>query len=295
MTTFTIKYFEDVKSTRTCYAYILYQRPLLLNTFSMSNSVDHPLSSSLEQQIQRITSAIHDACTTAQRAPDTVQLLAVTKTHPIETIQAAYALGLRGFGENYVQEGVDKIIALHRLIPDNQAIWHFIGPLQSNKTRSIAEHFAWVHGIDRLKIAQRLSEQRPVHLPSLNVLIQVNISDESSKSGCTPDSALELALQIIDLPHLTLRGLMSIPEAIDPDADETIQCAPFVAMAQLHTNIKAHLPHDAASVFDTLSMGMSDDYQHAIAAGSTLVRIGSALFGRRPAPIQTRPNDIPHA
>ncbi|AXF85757.1 hypothetical protein DTO96_101493 [Ephemeroptericola cinctiostellae] len=261
----------------------------------MSNSVDHPLFTSLEQQIRRITSTIHDACIAAQRSPDAVQLLAVTKTHPIETIQAAYALGLKRFGENYVQEGVDKIIALRGILPDNQAIWHFIGPLQSNKTRPVAEHFAWVHGIDRLKIAQRLSEQRPTHLPPLNVLIQVNISDESSKSGCAPDSALALALEIIQLPRLTLRGLMTIPAAIDPQANEATQCAPFVAMAQLHAKIKAHLPHDAAPAFDTLSMGMSDDYPHAIAAGSTLVRIGSALFGRRPAPTQTMTlNNTPH-
>ena len=261
-----------------------YQRPLLLNRFTMSNPVNHPLSTPLEQHLQRVTSSMNDACIAAQRATDAVQLLAVTKTHPIDTIQAAYALGLRHFGENYVQEGVDKITTLHRIFPDNQAIWHFIGPLQSNKTRPIAEHFAWVHGIDRLKIAQRLSEQRPTHLPPLNVLIQVNISDENSKSGCAPENALELALHIIQLPHLTLRGLMTIPAAIDPHADEATQCAPFIAMAQLHAKIKAHLPHEAASAFDTLSMGMSDDYPHAIAAGSTLVRIGSALFGRRPAP-----------
>ena len=282
-----MRYFEDVKNTSACYAYILHQHPLLLNTFSMSNSVDHPLFSPLEQRIQHITSSIRDACVAAQRPPNSVQLLAVTKTHPIETILTAHALGLRSFGENYVQEGVDKITDLRKIMPDNQVIWHFIGPLQSNKTRPVAEHFTWVHGIDRLKIAQRLNEQRPTGSPPLNVLIQVNISDENSKSGCSPESAIELALQITQLPKLTLRGLMTIPATIDAHADESTQCAPFIAMAQLHAKIKNHLPHDAALVFDTLSMGMSDDYPHAIAAGSTMVRIGSALFGQRPALTQT--------
>lgn len=260
---------------------------LLLNTSHMSNSVNPSISSkqSLLQNIQKVTRAIDDACLVSHREVDSVQLLAVTKTHPVDIVQNAYELGLRAFGENYVQEGVDKISALNELIPNNQAIWHFIGPLQSNKTRPVAEHFAWVHGIDRLKIAQRLSEQRPSALPPLNVLIQVNISDEASKSGCAPAEALELALHMIVLPNLTLRGLMTIPAAIDKQADETAQRSPFVELAQLHAQIKSKLPAEQARHFNTLSMGMSDDFPHAIAAGATLIRVGSALFGARAYPI----------
>ena len=269
-----------------------HQCPLFLNTIRMSNPVNHPLSSTLEQCIQCVSADIHEACIAAQRSVDSVQLLAVTKTHPVHIVEAAYALGLKSFGENYVQEGVDKIIAFHLNQPNNDAIWHFIGPLQSNKTRLVAEHFAWVHGVDRLKIAQRLSEQRPADKAPLNVLIQVNISDEDSKSGCVPDQVFDLAQQIILLPQLTLRGLMAIPAAINPQADETAQRAPFLAMSQLHAQVKAQLPSDVAANFDTLSMGMSDDYRHAIAAGSTMVRIGSALFGAR---VKTTVDIVPPA
>lgn len=251
----------------------------------MSNSVSttntgHNL---LLQNIQKIKHSIADSCGSCQRSVDSVLLLAVTKTHPVSVLEHAYQLGLRAFGENYVQEGVAKISALNELIPHHEAIWHFIGPLQSNKTKPVAEHFAWVHGVERFKIAQRLSEQRPSSMANLNVLIQVNISDENSKSGCEPADALELALQIIELPHVTLRGLMTIPAAIDQHADELTQQAPFKALAQLHATIKSHLPEPHAAMFDTLSMGMSDDFPHAIAAGATLIRVGSALFGARPS------------
>ncbi|WP_133618885.1 YggS family pyridoxal phosphate-dependent enzyme [Hydromonas duriensis] len=236
----------------------------------------------MHNRIEAVQNAILNACQTAQRPIEQVQLLAVTKTHPFETIRTAYSLGLRAFGENYVQEGVDKVIAFRIAEPDNHVVWHFIGPLQSNKTRVVAEHFDWVHGVDRLKIAQRLSEQRPINASPLNVLIQVNISAEASKSGCTPESVLALAQQVVLLPRLKLRGLMTIPAAIDPTADEASQRLPFIALAKLHADLKAQLADEHAEVFDTLSMGMSDDFPHAIAAGATLIRIGSALFGTRP-------------
>jgi pyridoxal phosphate enzyme (YggS family) len=207
--------------------------------------------------------------------------MAVTKTHAISVVQAAFDAGMRDFGENYVQEGVDKIVALQQLLPHHTARWHFIGPIQSNKTRLIAKHFDWVHSVDRLKIAQRLSEQRPENLSPLNICLQVNISDEPSKSGCTPSETRTLALAVSQMPHLRLRGLMAIPAPLADSASEQEQQAPFLAMHQLFNQTKSALPNDAQVYFDTLSMGMSADYQHAIAAGSTMVRIGSALFGER--------------
>ena len=238
----------------------------------------------ISQNYQRIALSVAQACQAAQRPNDAVLLLAVSKTHPVDNVIAAYAAGARDFGENYVQEGTQKIEALDTLMPENQAIWHFIGPLQSNKTRPVAEYFDWVHTVDRLKIAQRLNEQRPHSRTPLNVCIQVNIDDEASKSGCTPDEAFELARQLSQLPQLHLRGLMVIPTAINPQADIATQKAPFLALAQLFEKIKAQLPATQQSSFDTLSMGMSDDFIQAIAAGSTMVRIGTAIFGAREYP-----------
>lgn len=199
-----------------------------------------------------------------------VQLLAVSKTFPLAAVDAVAATGQRAFGENYAQEGVDKAM----LRPDLE--WHFIGPIQSNKTRGIAEHFAWVHTIDRLKIAQRLSEQRPENMAPLQVCVQVNVSDEASKSGCHPDEALALCTAIAQLPNLQLRGLMAIPEATKDVARQHQQ---FARLRDLQTHI-----NQQGFALDTLSMGMSDDLEAAISEGSTLVRVGSAIFGQRTYP-----------
>jgi pyridoxal phosphate enzyme (YggS family) len=195
-----------------------------------------------------------------------VGLLAVSKTKPASDLREAFSAGLRDFGENYLQEALGKQTELS----DLPLIWHFIGPIQSNKTRAIAENFAWVHSVDRLKIAQRLSEQRPADLPPLNVCIQVNVSGEASKSGCAPEDLPALAQAIIALPNLRLRGLMAIPEPTD-DSDE--QNAAFAAVRTLQDQLNLPL--------DTLSMGMSHDLEAAIAQGATWVRIGTALFGAR--------------
>ena len=195
-----------------------------------------------------------------------MQLLAVSKTKPAAALREAHAAGLRDFGENYLQEALGKQLEL----ADLPLIWHFIGPIQSNKTRAIAEHFAWVHSVDRLKIAQRLSEQRPADLPPLNICIQVNVSGEASKSGCTPADLPALAKAISELPRLQLRGLMAIPE---PTEDRAAQDAAFAAVQSLQASLDLPL--------DTLSMGMSHDLESAIAQGATWVRIGTALFGAR--------------
>ncbi|KGQ36917.1 hypothetical protein JP35_10030 [Gallibacterium anatis] len=203
-----------------------------------------------------------------------VTLLAVSKTKPFADILTAYHAGQRQFGENYVQEGVEKIqLAKQQNI--NDITWHLIGPLQSNKTRIVAEHFDWVQTIDRLKIAERLSQQRPDHLQPLQVLIQINISDENSKSGITPQQMEELAQQIINLPKLQLRGLMAIPA---PTEDINQQTAVFNQMKVLLQQLQQRFPQQK---IDTLSMGMTDDMQTAIACGSTMVRIGTAIFGKR--------------
>jgi PLP dependent protein len=204
------------------------------------------------------------------KAGRSITLVAVSKTQTAERLREAYQLGLRSFGENYVQEALDKQAQLKDLPIE----WHFIGPLQSNKTKPIAEHFAWVHSIDRLKLAERLSAQRPLHLPPLQVCIQVNVSGEDSKSGISPEETLDLAQAIQKLPQLQLRGLMAIPE---PSEDESLLRHRF---AQLRA-LKNELAHDGI-VLDTLSMGMSSDYVVAIEEGSTLIRVGSALFGLRP-------------
>ena len=220
-------------------------------------------------RLRAVQQRIANAARTCGRAADAVSLLAVSKTFPIEAVDAIAAAGQRAFGENYAQEGVEKALARPNLV------WHFIGPIQSNKTRGIAEHFAWVHTIDRLKIAERLSAQRPTDKPPLQVCVQVNISNEASKSGCAPGTALALCQAVAALPNLTLRGLMAIPEATD---DPTTQRRHFAALRQLMAEINAS---DTSLKLDTLSMGMSDDLEAAIAEGATMVRVGSAIFGQR--------------
>lgn len=229
--------------------------------------------SSIQQNLELITSQIASAQQKCGRAPGSVQLLAVSKTKPVEAILEAAAAGQRAFGENYVQEGCDKVQFFASQHPELNLEWHFIGPLQSNKTRLIAEHFDWMHTIDRAKIAQRLSEQRPAHLPPLQVLIQVNTSGEASKSGISAQELFPLAELISALPGLTLRGLMSIPENV---TDYKSQLAAFQQLEALQQQLA-----DKFDSIDTLSMGMSGDMEAAIEAGSTIVRIGTAIFGQR--------------
>ena len=207
------------------------------------------------------------------RDPNTIQLIAVSKTKPVEQIMEAINAGQLAFGENYVQEGIEKIQYFEKHMQNNDLIWHFIGPLQSNKSKLVAEHFDWMHTIDRFKIAQRLSDQRPNHMAKLNVLIQVNISQEASKSGVKPEEVTELVKQIVALPNLNLRGLMAIPE-IENDYDKQLNV--FTKMQQLLYSLQKDYPF-----MDTLSMGMSGDMPAAISAGSTMVRIGTAIFGAR--------------
>lgn len=235
--------------------------------------------SPVPNNLQAVKARIHAAMHAAGRPPESVRLLAVSKTKPASDVAEAVAAGQLAFGENYVQEGVDKIAELTNLRgPNGEALeWHFIGLLQSNKTRPVAEHFHWVHSIDRLKIAERLSAQRPETLPPLQVCVQVNISDENSKSGCAPTEALDLCRQVAALPRLTLRGLMAIPA---PAEDEAGQRAPCRALRQLFDEIKAQ-PWAAGLPLDTLSVGMSHDLEAAITEGSTMVRIGTAIFGER--------------
>jgi pyridoxal phosphate enzyme (YggS family) len=222
--------------------------------------------STIAENISTLAERIRSAAQAVQRDPASVGLLAVSKTKPASDLREAYDAGLRDFGENYLQEALAKQAELI----DLPLIWHFIGPIQSNKTRAIAENFAWVHSVDRLKIAQRLSEQRPPELPPLNICIQVNVSGEASKSGCSPEDLPALAQAINALPQLKLRGLMAIPEPTD-DRDE--QNASFAAVSTLQAQLGLPL--------DTLSMGMSHDLEAAIAQGATWVRIGTALFGAR--------------
>ncbi|MEM1112595.1 MAG: YggS family pyridoxal phosphate-dependent enzyme [Pseudomonadota bacterium] len=204
-----------------------------------------------------------------QRISDTCELLAVSKTRPPEDLRAAYAAGQRAFGENYLQDALDKIEAL----ADLDIEWHFIGPIQSNKTRPIAAHFHWVHSIDRIKIARRLSEQRSPELPPLNICLQVNVSGEASKSGLAPEALPELVNEIAGLPGLTLRGLMAIPA---PSAEFNAQRQPFAQLRELLTACQLEAP-----AMTTLSMGMSADLEAAIAEGATLVRVGTDIFGPR--------------
>ncbi|MBY7911495.1 YggS family pyridoxal phosphate-dependent enzyme [Vibrio fluvialis] len=229
--------------------------------------------SSIQQNLEHITSQIENAQQKCGRPRSSVQLLAVSKTKPVEAILEAAQAGQRAFGENYVQEGCDKVQFFAEHHPELDLEWHFIGPLQSNKTRQIAEHFDWMHTIDRAKIAQRLSEQRPAHLPPLQVLIQVNTSGEASKSGISENDLFTLAELISGLPNLTLRGLMSIPENVP---DYPSQLAAFRQLAALKDQLA-----EKYDGIDTLSMGMSGDMEAAIEAGSTIVRIGTAIFGQR--------------
>ena len=222
--------------------------------------------STIAANISTLDTRIRAAAATAQRDPATIGLLAVSKTKPAAALREAYAAGLRDFGENYLQEALGKQAQLS----DLPLCWHFIGPIQSNKTRAIAENFAWVHSVDRLKIAQRLSEQRPADLPPLNICIQVNVSGEASKSGCAPEDLPALATAISALPRLKLRGLMAIPE---PTEDRAAQSAAFATVRNLQNSLNLPL--------DTLSMGMSHDLEAAIEQGATWVRIGTAVFGAR--------------
>ena len=229
--------------------------------------------STIAANLQAVEATIQAACDAASRPRSTVQLLAVSKMFPPEAVLEAVDAGQRAFGENYLQEGVDKIAAVEKARPDTLLEWHFIGPIQSNKTRPIAANFAWVHTVERLKIAQRLSEQRPPDLPPLNVCLQVNISGEASKSGAHPDDVPELARQVAALPNLRLRGLMAIPEA---QADLEQQRIPFARLRALAQDIVKD-----GIFLDTLSMGMSGDMRAAILEGATIVRVGSAVFGVR--------------
>lgn len=221
----------------------------------------------LQDARQHVLQQIRRACEHAQRAPETVQLLAVSKTHPSESLREMYAAGQRAFGENYLQEALEKIEALQ----DLEIEWHFIGHVQRNKTKNLAEKFDWVHGVDRLIIAERLSNQRLQDQSDLNICLQVNIDGQDSKDGCAPDEVAELVAQISQLPKIRLRGLMVIP-APDNTAAFADAKALFEAVREKH----AH-PED----WDTLSMGMSGDLEAAIDAGSTMVRVGTALFGAR--------------
>ncbi|MBJ8496790.1 YggS family pyridoxal phosphate-dependent enzyme [Acinetobacter oleivorans] len=221
----------------------------------------------LQDARQHVLQQIRVACEHAQRAPETVQLLAVSKTHPSESLREMYAAGQKAFGENYLQEALDKIEALQ----DLEIEWHFIGHVQRNKTKHLAEKFDWVHGVDRLIIAERLSNQRLQNQSDLNICLQVNIDGQDSKDGCAPDEVAELVTQISQLPKIKLRGLMVIP-APENTAAFIDAKALFDAVKEKH----AHPEH-----WDTLSMGMSGDLDAAIAAGSTMVRVGTALFGKR--------------
>lgn len=229
--------------------------------------------STITANLHDVEATIEAAAKAAGRDRAGILLLAVSKTFPAEAVMEAMAAGQVAFGENYLQEALDKIAAVAAARPGMQVEWHFIGPIQSNKTRPIAANFAWVHTVDRLKIAQRLSEQRPPELGPLNICLQVNISGEETKSGVAEAELPELAREVAKLPNLRLRGLMAIPE---PEADERKQRAPFARLRQLAEDLRAQ-----GIDMDTLSMGMSADMGAAIAEGATIVRIGSAIFGAR--------------
>jgi PLP dependent protein len=235
----------------------------------------------IADNLQHVRSQIASACAAAQRDSNTVQLLAVSKTFGLDAVLEAAVAGQRAFGENYIAEAVDKILALAALPPgerpfEGAIVWHCIGPVQSNKTRLVAAHFDWLHSLDRLKIAERLNAQRPGDLPPLQVCLQVNIDGGANKSGVPPEEALALAQAVAGLPRLALRGLMCIPE---PATDSIATNAPFMRARALFDTINA--AGALARPMDTLSMGMSADLGPAIAAGSTMVRVGTAIFGRR--------------
>lgn len=252
------------------------------------------MNNAISTHLQLVQQRINRACAAAGRSPDQVQLLAVSKTRACQEVLAALAAGQALFGENYVQEGVAKIQACNAGLatgganltaPKYAPQWHCIGPVQANKTRLVAEHFDWVQSIERLKIAQRLSAQRPAHLPPLQVCLQVNLDGGTNKSGVAPSDVFKLAQEVAALPNLVLRGFMFIPEpAID-----------FAASLALHQQAKALFDQVNAALalpqpLDTLSLGMSDDLEAAIHAGSTMVRVGTAIFGPRAQQIQEAPN-----
>ncbi len=236
---------------------------------------DEPLKNmsdnTIQNNLQTTLAMINNAISQYPYVTPSVTLIAVSKRQTVANIQLAASAEQVHFGENYVQEGVDKITYLKKELPN--LVWHMIGSIQSNKTRLVAEHFDWIHTIDRVKIAQRLSEQRPKHLLNMNVLIQINIDNESSKSGILPEDALILILAVAQLPRLQVRGLMCIPEKNSPLA--------FERMAILYQNLRQSLPSNIAESFDVLSMGMSQDFMSAIAYGATHIRVGTAIFGVR--------------
>ena len=248
----------------------------------------------LPPNLQANLHGVHERITKAARAAgrdsSSVRLLAVSKTFSAEAVLAAARAGQLSFGENYAQEAIAKMEAVADLAPELIVEWHFIGPIQSNKTRLLAERCDWVQSVDRLKVAERLSEQRPLNLPALNLLLQVNISGEASKGGAAPDELLSLAQSVVALPRLRLRGLMAVPAATDSVAE---QRAAFRQMKQLFNQLRNQLrdepggrpPLDAnpVSAFDTLSIGMSSDLEAAVAEGSTMVRVGTGIFGARAA------------
>mgnify|MGYP003630681104 CR=1 FL=1 len=229
--------------------------------------------SAIPENLQAVRQQIATVAREVSRDAQSVTLLAVSKTFGADAVMTAADAGQHAFGENYVQEATDKIKILQQKRPDLQLEWHFIGPIQSNKTRAIAEHFDWVHSIEREKIAQRFSEQRPLQRPPLNICLQVNISGEASKSGVLPEQASVLAHAVASLPNLRLRGLMAVPE---PEDDIDKQRAAFARLRILFEQLRAQ-----GLTLDTLSMGMSADMPAAIAEGATIVRIGSAIFGNR--------------
>ena len=231
------------------------------------------IMSTIELNLQAVRDAIAQAALEAQRTPEDVTLLAVSKTFGADAVLDAMRAGQAAFGENYLQEALDKIASVKLAQPQGAPVWHFIGPIQSNKTRPIAEHFDWVHTVEREKIAVRLSEQRPAGLPDLNICLQVNISGEASKSGVTPAELPALARAVAQLPRLRLRGLMAIPE---PETDVNLQRAAFAQLRVLYQQLKAD-----GLALDTLSMGMSADLRAAVLEGATIVRVGSAIFGSR--------------
>jgi PLP dependent protein len=229
--------------------------------------------SNIEANLQAVQRQILHAAQRANRCANEIQLLAVSKTMPAEKVVEAAKAGQYAFGENYLQEALDKMVQVRQICPELMLEWHFIGPIQRNKTRLIAQHFDWVHSVDRLVIAERLSEQRPADLPPLNICLQVNISQEQTKSGVSSDQVVQLAKQMVSLPRVRLRGLMAIPE-ITATLDQ--QRIPYHQMRELQAQL-----NQQGLVLDTLSMGMSADLEAAILEGSTCVRVGTAIFGKR--------------
>ena len=230
-------------------------------------------------KLAHVHSRIAQACARAARDVASVQLLAVSKTFGADAVRQAAAAGQRAFGENYVQEALDKMAQLRDVADLADLQWHCIGPLQSNKTRAVAEHFDWVHSVDRLKIAQRLSEQRPAHLPPLQVCLQINVDGGANKAGATPEDALVLAQAVALLPRLQLRGVMSIPEpAIEYEAQYVLHMRARAVFDQIKAAVSGAVGLER---FDTLSLGMTADLDAAIAAGSTMVRVGTGIFGGR--------------